>query len=141
MHIPKRAHSKEHISKRALSKFQKKANSKKSIFQKERYPNKGSFQIRAHSKKGHIPKRAYSKKQDLELPTVVSVIFICAAICIGEMSSKVSFLFCSAPDGAFRVQTAAAARACVRNLKPWVPIIPVEGDFGVAILLGTSKSI
>ena len=50
------------------------------------------------------------------------------------MSSKVSFLFCSAPDGAFRVQT-AAARACVRNLKPWVPIIPVEGDFGVAILL------
>ena len=49
---------------------------------------------------------------------MVSVIFICAAICIGEMSSKVSFLFCSAPDGAFRVQTAAAARACVRNLKP-----------------------
>ena len=72
---------------------------------------------------------------------MVSVIFILAAICIGEMSSKVSFLFCSAPDGAFRVQTAAAARACVRNLKPWVPILPVEGDFEVAILQGTLKSI
>ena len=63
-----------------------------------------------------------------------------SVICIGEISSKVSFLFCSAPDGAFRVQT-AAARACVKYLKPWVPIVPVEGDFGVAILLGTSKSI
>ena len=73
---------------------------------------------------------------------MVSVIFICAAICIGEMSSKVSFLFCSAPDGAFRVQTAAAAaRACVRNLKPWVPTVPLEGDFGVPIILKTSKSI
>ena len=52
-----------------------------------------------------------------------SVIFICGAICIGEMSSKVSFLFCSAPDGAFRVQTAAAAaRACVRKMKLWMPI-------------------
>ena len=60
---------------------------------------------------------------------MVSVIFFCAAICIGEMSSKVSFLFCSAPDGAFRVQTAAAARACVRNLKPWVPTVPVERGF------------
>ena len=69
---------------------------------------------------------------------MVSVILICAAI--GEMSSKFSFLFCSAPDGAFRVQT-AAARACVKYLKPWVPIVPVEGDFGVAILLGTLKSI
>ena len=57
-----------------------------------------------------------------------SVIFICGAICIGEMSSKVSFLFCSAPDGAFRVQTAAAANACVRNLNPWVQT--VKEDFG-----------
>ena len=57
------------------------------------------------------------------------------------VQSKVSFLFCSAPDGAFRVQTAAAARACVRNLKPRVPTVPVEGDFVVAIFLGTSKSI
>ena len=40
------------------------------------------------------------------------------------MSGKVSFLFCSAPDGAFRVQTAAAARACVKKMKPWVPIAP-----------------
>ena len=53
-----------------------------------------------------------------------SVIFICGAICIGEMSSKVSFLFCSAPDGAFRVQTAAAARAYIRNLKLWVSTAP-----------------
>ena len=48
------------------------------------------------------------------------------------MCSKVSFLFCSAPDGAFRVQTAAATRACVMNLKPWLPTVPVEGGFSGA---------
>ena len=58
------------------------------------------------------------------------------------MASKVSFLFCSAPDGAFRVQTAAAAAgACVRNWKLWVPIVPVEGDFEAAILQRTLKLI
>ena len=71
VHIPKRAHSKEHISKRALSKFQKKAHSKKSIFQKECYPNKGSFQIRTHSKKSIFQKArsrtAYCGFSDIHL--------------------------------------------------------------------------